>query len=691
MNSHKITRFFSTWLKIQNSFIVRGFIITQSDISFVTDVQGNLQWKIAIRGDPITKDAVCVFALPEGNYLVFQAKCDQNAPPGFENYLVIDPNSNNPDTRYFLYASATDFTIFYPSVIANYNPNTREYEITFGGSGAVIEQLMIPFCELRIAYDNNLNPIAQISYDIRANFDVGDIYEVTATGNLKSFSGKDFDTFKNAFISYIKQKFPEEWTDLTESTTGIMLVEAISYMLANLSFYIDLAYNELFVDSAILPESIIKIAQQFGYSPKRSKGAFGIVKIKPEVDLYKEVNNNQLPLRYVTLPRFAKFFVNGLPFTMVAEYNPQAQLPDFSNSFPFANEVTFNAIINNQNQVVDVEEKIILIYQGEIKELLNVRIDEEWGEFTLPDEKPGWVWVIKGGNLWKESPYFISGDYFVVRGNKILFGNGIVGNIPGTFNLYYDVNNGSQGNFTRRAMVDVSTAGATAVYGNGLITGVPGFQVVEFYGSFGGKDEEGIEEIRQNLRNHFFSYAEKIIITEEDLRAELRKYPILFSFERKPDPWLQNIVYIYLLEKRGTEIVLPDPALKQYIKSEIQKKIPVTVIIEVQDASIVSVEMRIKFRTRMGVNPFVQKDLLQVKIVNFFAQKDIGEPFHISEFLDTIYDENYEYIRIVELKTIVGNQVNTIVSNEVINSQFIAVDKKEYLKLETLNIEIELQ
>lgn len=59
------------------------------------------------------------------------------------------------------------------------------------------------------------------------------------------YSGRDFDSIRNNLIEYTKLYFSQSYGDFTPTSTGMMLIELLSYVGDNLSYYQDRQYNEL--------------------------------------------------------------------------------------------------------------------------------------------------------------------------------------------------------------------------------------------------------------------------------------------------------------------------------------------------------------------------------------------------------------------------------------------------------------
>jgi len=85
-----------------------------------------------------------------------------------------------------------------------------------------------------------------------------------------SYTNRDFQSIKNDLINYAKVYYPETYKDFNEASFGSLMIELVSYVGDILSFYVDYQSNESFLETAIEPNNILKLANQMGY---RFKGA----------------------------------------------------------------------------------------------------------------------------------------------------------------------------------------------------------------------------------------------------------------------------------------------------------------------------------------------------------------------------------------------------------------------------------
>lgn len=80
-----------------------------------------------------------------------------------------------------------------------------------------------------------------------------------------NYTNRDFASIKQDLINYAKIYYPNTYKDFNDASFGAMMIDMIAYIGDIMSFYVDFQTNETLMDSAILEDSIFKIAKQLGY------------------------------------------------------------------------------------------------------------------------------------------------------------------------------------------------------------------------------------------------------------------------------------------------------------------------------------------------------------------------------------------------------------------------------------------
>jgi len=118
------------------------------------------------------------------------------------------------------------------------------------------------------------------------------IYASFANANFKVY---DYDTIREAMVSYIQKNYPEDFNDWIESSEFVAIIDLIAFLGHNLAFRNDVNTRENFLDTAERRESVLRLARMLSYNPKRnstSEGVAKIVKIKTNQAVFDSNGNN---------------------------------------------------------------------------------------------------------------------------------------------------------------------------------------------------------------------------------------------------------------------------------------------------------------------------------------------------------------------------------------------------------------
>lgn len=92
---------------------------------------------------------------------------------------------------------------------------------------------------------------------------------VTPVSNIPisvDYTGRDYYSLRESMIARVQDRIPE-WTASDPSDFGVALVEAFAYLGDVMAYYIDRTANEAFLKTAVQRQSILNIAQTYGYIP----------------------------------------------------------------------------------------------------------------------------------------------------------------------------------------------------------------------------------------------------------------------------------------------------------------------------------------------------------------------------------------------------------------------------------------
>jgi hypothetical protein len=101
------------------------------------------------------------------------------------------------------------------------------------------------------------------------------IYQTFKNADFKSY---DFENLRRVIIEYLRENYPEDFNDYIESSEYLALIDAVAFLGQSLSFRIDLASRENFIELAERKESVLRLARMLSYNAKRNIAANGLLK-----------------------------------------------------------------------------------------------------------------------------------------------------------------------------------------------------------------------------------------------------------------------------------------------------------------------------------------------------------------------------------------------------------------------------
>lgn len=102
------------------------------------------------------------------------------------------------------------------------------------------------------------------------------VYESYINANFQAY---DYDTIRDSMVEYIRTNYPESYTDWVESAEFVSLLDVIARFGHSLAFRVDLNARNNFLSTADKTESVYKLSEFLGYTPRRNSTASGFVKV----------------------------------------------------------------------------------------------------------------------------------------------------------------------------------------------------------------------------------------------------------------------------------------------------------------------------------------------------------------------------------------------------------------------------
>jgi hypothetical protein len=110
-------------------------------------------------------------------------------------------------------------------------------------------------------------------------FGVNDWKSIYKTYSQADFQSYDYESLRKNFVDYLRAYYPETFNDYTESSEYVALLDIIAFMGQSMSFRDDLNTRENFIDTAERRDSVVKLANLVGYTPKRNIAGQGFLKV----------------------------------------------------------------------------------------------------------------------------------------------------------------------------------------------------------------------------------------------------------------------------------------------------------------------------------------------------------------------------------------------------------------------------
>ena len=318
------------------------------------------------------------------------------------------------------------------------------------------------------------------------------------------------DFVRNQIIEQLKKYLELENVDLTKSSFLSFLVNILSTLTSNLMFYQISTYREFFLTAAQLPESIYNLSSFLGYNTIEasyaSVGAFITIPFGfPDSDTH------------FTIPEGHTFKAGDITFSTYY----RTDITVVNNSSVTALITTGNTIYNipvnvDTTSAMDFSFVLPLRQYKETQQEFQIDSDLKPYQFVTVDVPiSGQVASIKvevkdpDGTSWRlyeeyNSLYLMSSTTygFVSKktgfGRRIYFGNGLIGvqPLPGsTVRVTIEETEGTSGNIITGSLINGDRIYNVTQSG---VTQIVNYTVTNPSPAVGGKDEEGIEEIRSN-------------------------------------------------------------------------------------------------------------------------------------------------------------------------------------------------
>jgi hypothetical protein len=221
-----------------------------------------------------------------------------------------------------------------------------------------------------------------------------------------SYTSRDFQSIKNDLVNYAKVYYPETYKDFNEASFGSLMFDLVSYVGDIMSFYVDYQSNESFLETAIEPDNVLKLANQMGYKFRGSPSSTGMCAFYVIVPALTNGGSPNLDL----IPILKKG-------TLLSSNGGASFILNEDVDFSASNTEIKVAALDTNNSVVSYAMKAYgQIISGQvISENINVGDYEKFLRLRLPDDNISEVLSVKDadGNEYYEVEYLSQDTVFV--------------------------------------------------------------------------------------------------------------------------------------------------------------------------------------------------------------------------------------------------------------------------------------
>jgi hypothetical protein len=436
--------------------------------------------------------------------------------------------------------------------------------------------------------------------------------------NTLRVTGLDFDTIRENLKTFIAAKPEFKDYDFNSSAIGTLL-DVLAYNSYYNAFYVNMAVNEAFLDSAQLRENAVSRARALGYTPRSAFGATATINVK-----FPNANGDTRGT--ITIPKRLTFntTANNLTLTF-STTEARVVTPNTTNGFSANLDIVEGTLLTHRFTKVEGNNSIIIP---------NANVDSRFIDVTVQTDGTNAIYN-------KVSTLFeVNGNsqiyYLEETANnrpRITFGDGVLGKTPvsgSTIFVEYRVVNASDGN------------GANNFNFSSTIDGEDTFIVTTNARATGGQNAEDIESIRFNASKNYET--QDRAVTAEDYKRiitanfdDIVKSVVVFGGELAQTP-VYGRVFIAIRPTIGT--VLSNRQKDQIVET-------------LKDFNVQSIEPVIVNPTYLYIIPEIKTrvdftltnrsssqilDRISTAIISYENANlgSFGQRFFLSRFLDAV-------------------------------------------------------
>jgi len=439
----------------------------------------------------------------------------------------------------------------------------------------------------------------------------------------------DFDAIKTNIKTYLKSR--PEFTDYDFEGSGLsVLLDTLAYNTHYNAFYLNMAVNEVFIDSAVKRESVVSLAKMLNYTPRSARAATAKVNLTvndvPIDNLTQSLVIDRYSAFTTTIDSKTYTFYNLEPATII----PSSGVFSYSDLQIYEGTFLINKFVVGATP--GPAEKFIIPNKNVDTSTLRVTVQ------SSATSTESVTYTLYSGDITG-----LTGDstvYFLDQNSlgyyQIYFGDGILGKVLSSGNnvtIEYLVTNGSIANISDKVTQTFQMTTSIEGYTNISVT------ITEK--SSGGREAETIDEIKFNAPKS--ATAQNRLITVEDYKNFLKaNYNYIDTVSvwggEDNDTPQYGKVYISIVPKANQNLT---SNRKSQIVSDIKKKraLGITPVFVDPDIFFMVIQDTVRY------NPNVTNDgsadiesAVRTAILNYFSQNIVtfGDDFSASKLITAI-------------------------------------------------------
>lgn len=349
----------------------------------------------------------------------------------------------------------------------------------------------------------------------------------------------DFDSIKNNLKNYLRSQ--SEFQDYDFEGSGMsVLLDVLAYNTHYMGYYLNMAANEMFLDTAQLRASVLSHAKQINYIPRSARGATTKVDILVTPSTVEDSTLNSLTLEKYT--RFLGEDIDGSNYNFVTIYSNTAAR--VANTFTFSNVVVKQGDVVSYQFLMDpsnIKRSFALPSSNIDTSTLIVTVQESVSntfttEYALADDIT---------TVTADSPvYFLEENPDLTY--TLYFGDDVIGKKPKNGNIITCIGLNTVGvlgnNISKFSLIQ-----PIGPYRNNV-------SVTSTQATYGGTDKETIEQVRYNAPR-FYTTQNRAVTTNDYETLILKDYTNIDSVSvwggEQNDPIVYGKVYLSLKTKNN--------------------------------------------------------------------------------------------------------------------------------------------